>query len=334
MAYDPRADRTILYGGITTILSPGVGQTWEYDAHASLWSLRNPPASPPGQYDASMVYDARADRIILFGGDGYGGAWFDQTWAYDYVNDTWANLNPATAPAGRNTFGMVYDSRADRVILFGGYTGASGTLEFGDTWAYDFWTNRWTNLSPASSPSARSLLAMAYDSASDVTIMYGGVGMFGDMTDTWAFTYGTDNWTQLRPRVVPFAVRGSAMAYDARADRAVLAGGMCLGSNGTMGTWTFDFGVDEWTRLELPVLPPCLGQAGIAYDSNSNTTILFGGFAVGSVGLSNETWGFRLTPPSPGSGLDVALVITIAVVGGAAWVGAIWFVARDRPRKQ
>ncbi len=328
MAYDARYNRTILYGGITEILTPGVGQTWEYDAQANLWTLRNPPTAPPGQYDASMVYDSHADRIILFGGDSYGGAWLDQTWAYDYANDTWTNLNPPTAPPGRNTFGMVYDSRADRIIIFGGYASTSGTQDFGDTWAYDYWNNTWTDTSPSSGPSPRSLLTMAYDASADVTIMYGGIGLYGDLTDTWAFNYGTDTWRQLTPSGTPFATRASAMVYDARADRSVLAGGLCLGANGTMGTWTLDYSRDNWTLLRLPVLPPCLMQAGAAYDSGSDLFLLFGGSAIGAAGLYNGTWAFRLGGPAPVNAAELAFLVLAAVAAGAAWVAGVWFIGR------
>lgn len=47
----------------------------------------------------------------------------------------------------------VYDSESDRAIIFGG---SIKNLEVGynDTWSYDYNTNTWTNMSPATNPPA------------------------------------------------------------------------------------------------------------------------------------------------------------------------------------
>ncbi len=34
-----------------------------------------------------MAYDSRNDRVILFGGDGSGGALLSDTWAYSYATN-------------------------------------------------------------------------------------------------------------------------------------------------------------------------------------------------------------------------------------------------------
>ena len=49
---------------------------------------------------------------------------------------------------------MVYDSRADRVLLFGGAE-LSANAGLNDLWAYDYETNTWTERHPAVSPPPR-----------------------------------------------------------------------------------------------------------------------------------------------------------------------------------
>lgn len=334
MAYDARTNRTILYGGITWNLTGMQGETWAYDGAMNQWTLRSPPTAPPGQFAASMVYDERANRIILFGGGGYGSGWMAETWAYDSANDTWTNLKPSSEPPGRNTFGMVYESRADRILIFGGYAGGAAEPFLNDTWAYDYGTNTWSDITPATSPSGRTGLTLAYDAASDVTILYGGDGWYGDTTDTWAFDLPSDTWRQLHPAGTPFAVRNSAMVYDDRADRAILVGGRCLGSNGTMGTWTYDYARDNWTLVRLGLLPPCLVQAAAAYDSGSDTVWMFGGSAVGVEGIYNGTWAFRLSNPGPADLGALVLVAVGSCAAGAGWIAVVWFARRDSLRSR
>jgi hypothetical protein len=48
-------------------------------------------------------------------------------------------------------------------------------------------TASWVQLSPASSPPARSYVAMTYDPASGKIIMFGGFDGTGYLNDTWTF---------------------------------------------------------------------------------------------------------------------------------------------------
>src|SRR5881628_634605 len=64
----------------------------------------------------------------------------NDTWSYSYVSNTWTHLHPAKSPDRRLGSAMVYDSAADRVILFGGC--ANGTdftcIPMNDTWIYHY----------------------------------------------------------------------------------------------------------------------------------------------------------------------------------------------------
>jgi hypothetical protein len=73
---------------------------------------------------------------------------------------------------------MVYDSGLHAIVMFGG-NDSNGNL-FGDTWEWD--GSNWTQLHPATSPSARTIFAMAHDSDRAVTVLFNGVG---GSTDTW-----------------------------------------------------------------------------------------------------------------------------------------------------
>src|SRR5262249_46849491 len=70
----------------------------------------------------------------------------------------------------------------------------------------------WVQLSPASSPPARSYLAMTYDAASGKIIMFGGDNGTTYLNDTWTFDGFT--WTQVAVSHSPPARAAAQMAYD------------------------------------------------------------------------------------------------------------------------
>ena len=98
-------------------------------------------------------------------------------------------------PGPRAASAMSYDLTRSRVVLFGGDSHAdleNGT-PLGDTWEWDgfFWTQM-DDVGPA----PRSSSSMVYDSARNVSILFGGRGGIGLLLgDTWQWD-GTD-WTQL-----------------------------------------------------------------------------------------------------------------------------------------
>ena len=79
---------------------------------------------------------------------------------------------------------MAYDPGTGQLVLFGGNDG-SGTVA--DTWIWN--GSDWTELSPATSPPARSDASMAYDPGTGQLVLFGGNdGVGGFDGSTWAFS--------------------------------------------------------------------------------------------------------------------------------------------------
>jgi len=266
------------------------------------WINVTTPVNPGILFRASMSYDSESDRIILFGGIApikYRGASGD-TWAYDFDANTWTNMSPSLSPAPRELPTMTYDSQSDRIILFGGYDEWSGKT-YNETWAYDFNTNTWTNMSPLNSPPARYHPGIAYDSRSDRVIMFSGDDEGGSSIyyDTWAYDYNNNTWTNMTPAFSPVSRADPKMAYDPTADRIVMFGGG-IGSiggssnNSWNDTWTYDYESNTWTEM-CPIAPPVprIGTSMI-YDSSIGKMILFGGFTTRPDRLLNDTWSYDL----------------------------------------
>jgi N-acetylneuraminic acid mutarotase len=192
MVYDSRSDRMILFGGLDLGDFSINKETWAFDVDSNTWERMHPKKSPSPRNYYQMAYDERSDRVILFGGGPESGVLGD-TWAYDYESDTWTRMSPAISPPGRTYGWMVYDPRADRMVLYGGSEDQE-TAAFDDTWTYDYDTNRWTQLA-IEGPSARAWHAMSYDDRTQTIVLFGGGTSRDDyLAETWVFDPATQSW--------------------------------------------------------------------------------------------------------------------------------------------
>src|SRR6266566_2995557 len=193
--------------------------------------------------------------------------------------------NPCGCPSARDGHTMVYDSRADRFILFGGWGIGN------ETWSYDLASNSWSRMRGSNAPSARGGHAAVYDSRADRVILFGGQVDTATSRETWAYDVESDTWTNLTPQVGPSPRAGAGMAYDALADRIILFGGTAGYYGYARDTWVFDYSSDIWTNVTPTETSVPSGRAAhaMAYDSRADRTILFGGQAISGI---DETWAY------------------------------------------
>jgi N-acetylneuraminic acid mutarotase len=260
-----------------------------------------PELNPSARGYASMAYDSESDKMILFGGElpGYDLKINDETWAYDVASNTWIEMKPTSGPPPRCAVDIVYDSKSDRIILFGGASGATRKTAsvLNDTWAYDYNTNTWTEM--AKGPEDHLGYRMAYDSESDRSILFGGMDLsFKLYNDTWAYDFNTDTWTEMQPSTSPPVRNYHAMAYDIQADRVILFGGSAWDENMNTtfldDTWAYDFNTNTWQQLERGEGEYPSGRLynALAYNTVADRTILYGGVSAKDqpIETANETW--------------------------------------------
>jgi hypothetical protein len=203
LAYDSQSDRIILFSGESGHLN----DTWAYDYETNTWTEMSPDVSPSDRWGHAMAYDAESDRIILWGASEVGRTPMSDeekatVWAYDFESNTWTAIQSAGGPAYRGFHTMVYHPGTDRIVLFGGH--ALGDVNFSDeTWAYDYNTNTWTQLAPATHPSGRRLHSMVYDKGADKMVLFGGIAgswLKEEINDElWIFDPVLDEWSQVTP---------------------------------------------------------------------------------------------------------------------------------------
>jgi hypothetical protein len=292
IAYDAAHAQTVLFGG----LSGGEGalrlnDTWIWDG--ANWIQKFPALSPPGRFDHAMAFDAVHQEVVLFGG--HVGAIptvpTDDTWVWN--GSTWTQRFPTTRPPPRSGHAMVYDAARHETVLFGGYDGTVG-LMYDDTWVWD--GTNWTQRFPLNRPQARQFVGMAFDSARNEVVLFGGGG--NDVpNDTWIWT--GSNWVEKFPSASPPARLAPAMAAGAGGEIVLFGGwaqdntpyGMYLGD-----TWTWD-GTNWTQRLPATSPAPCTFAAA-TYDAARNRVVLFGGAKnAPTFAVLNDTWEWR---PSTG----------------------------------
>lgn len=231
---------------------------------------------------------------------------------------------------------MVYDVAHHQTLLFGGQV--NGTLQ-SDTWVYNGVT--WTQLHPATSPSARSYAQVAYDPNHQNVVLFGGCSdaacAADAFNDTWIWDGTT--WTlQTGLGEVPTGRYGAGFTFSGTASNpgVLMFGGENAG----------DIGEDPWIWngtgwQSIGTLGPVARvNTSMSWDPIHKVVVLFGG----SNGINDlsDTWlwsGTAWTPPnvltspparsSQGQVYDPARQVTVLFGGSGRndtwlWNGTGW----------
>ncbi|MGA3073250.1 MAG: kelch repeat-containing protein [Bryobacteraceae bacterium] len=129
LVYDPANGTVVLFGGVTTALTP-LNDTWTWNG--SNWRQHFPASSPAPRNGPALAYDPALGAVVLFGG-AVGTCCFDNlndTWTWN--GRSWTEIYPANPlPPARNAPAMDYDSLRKVILVFGG---ARSGPELDDTW--------------------------------------------------------------------------------------------------------------------------------------------------------------------------------------------------------
>ena len=161
-----------------------------------------------------MVYDAKSNLTVLFGGSDK-----NDTWTWD--GQDWTKVNTPVAPLGRSYHAMAFDKDRGVVVLFGGEGTVNGKLtKLNDVWEYD---GTWKPIFVGSPiPDHRSGHVMAYHEARKVTIVCGGEGASGYLTDTWVWDGAKWLAISIPEQNRPQRVFKDGVAYDSKRGKIVL----------------------------------------------------------------------------------------------------------------
>jgi hypothetical protein len=241
IAEDRAKRRLYLFGGEDGVTF--YNDTWRFDFKSMTWRLQDDGASiaPTARYGLGGSLDDN-DKFVISHGFTFEGR-FDDTWTFDTREKIWTDTSPAaeTRPLKRCLHELAHDPESGQIILFGGCSSGYGPCPQGDLWSYDPQDGVWTEITPASGPSARSNPAMVWDEAGGRALLFGGQSDAGQVADLWEgrFADGGFTWTEL------FAV--DAPSPRSSHDAVILNGVLYVfgGTSTTNGTFN-----DLW-RLSL-----------------------------------------------------------------------------------
>ncbi|MFO7900543.1 MAG: hypothetical protein R6V58_15965 [Planctomycetota bacterium] len=203
--------------------------TWRYDCAEAKWvQIDESKTKPPGGLEDAMAYDA-AHKVIVRICRGRA------TWLLDVETDRWRDAKAKDNPGSGMGAAMCYDSKRERVMVFGGggKHGAAWNTPHPECYAYSVPRNAWIRLADAPVP-VRSMGA-AYDAKRDVVLVHTGRGRY-----PYFFGFydpAKDEWRRLdlpadAKRPVP---RWHTLAYDVAHDVYVRASA----SSGRPEWWLF-----------------------------------------------------------------------------------------------
>jgi hypothetical protein len=202
--------------------------------------------APPSRNAHALLRDSRRDRVLVVGGDWYGGT---AVWAHALDGTQgWTTIEDGgSLPPDVTWMSAVYDSTADRIVACVG-RGAP----FGPAMPLEVWTlplsgyPLWSPLAAAGVPPSRTHASLAIDEPGARMFLYEGIGEHDDTLRVWTLSLGADPvWSRLDAEDAPartgYGQRRGA-DYDRARNRLVVAHGLEL--------WAIDLtGAPRWSLL-------------------------------------------------------------------------------------
>jgi len=167
VAFNSSRNRLVLFGGQAgqTVFS----DTWEFDGEN--WTQQE-DTGPSPRFGHAMAYDG-AGRVVLFGGSAATQPPSGDTWAWS--GQEWVQIGEFGPSAC--LYAAMASTAGGNLALYGGKGSVDLiTAPSADTWAFD--GKRWTQRQDIG-PGPLQLAAMAFDSARNALVLFGGLGVDG-----------------------------------------------------------------------------------------------------------------------------------------------------------
>ncbi|MFN8489234.1 MAG: kelch repeat-containing protein [Caldilineaceae bacterium] len=257
LAYADKADRMLYLATLDGMTFGPLNETWTYDYNSNTWAKLTPAQSPtPGMVGARMVYDSESDRMILFGGyDIPKNGYFNETWVFDFAANTWTQMKPQIAPPGTNFHSMIYDSQADRVLMW-------GSVSDDRLWSYDYNSDTWAEVTDRGTPPLTDYTRMVYVPELRQSILFGGVDVPKEAPQgsTWIYDHMSKQWQKLTLANAPAPRGWHSMIYEPVSKQILLFGGGLDRNRAYGDLWRFDPIAQTWTDI-TPVSAPRIAVA-------------------------------------------------------------------------
>ena len=186
-----------------------------------------------------------------------------KVWGWDGAK--WLVVS-ADAPSARTLGGAVYDSRRDRVVMYGGFqVHGNDVVWFPETWEWD--GKLWKKIE-AAPPTVTDRFAMAFDEERGMTVLFGGQAQDQiGKGDTW--TWDGRKWDKASSEG-PGVEEHQAMTYDSKRKTVEMFGG----AHQPEDFWEWDG--RTWSKV-AGAQPRARSHGSLVYHEKSDQLILYGG---------------------------------------------------------
>lgn len=314
--YDSANNVMTIYGGDGNGVP--LGDVWTLsNANGSggtpVWTQLTPTGTAPmARTGVSAIYDNVHDRMTVFGGF-YKTVTLTDSWVLSFPNGiggtpAWTKLTPTGTAPSVGYYSAVYDTSVNAMYIFAGSSSANKLA--GDDHAFilsnanGIGTSAWTRGGPAT----RYAQSTFYDSVSNAMFVFGGQHALTNtnFSDYWELknVIGSNNlqWVSVTVGTVKGGTRpasrgGHVAAYDSVSNHMMVFGGeegfpkpcandywVLTGANNVVGakpTWI--------SETISGTLPTARAHHSGAYDSTTNSLIVFGGYDCTST-YFNDVW--------------------------------------------
>lgn len=243
----------IVWGGTNGSTALATGGIYDLATHT--WTATSLADSPSPRIDATAIWDATSNRMLIWGGSA-GGVALGTGASFDPAKNAWTALPSMDAPSPRSEHTAVWTG--SKMIIWGGTAGPSSHLDDGGV--FDPVMGLWTPIPGGTGPSARGQHTAVWNDKPNQThtmIIFGGFGYDPlPMTeDNYLATGGIfdpaaqPGWGSTNPGPPARARHASAWAGD----KMIVYGGFD-GSTPRNDCWTFEGGT--WADVTDPTHEP------------------------------------------------------------------------------
>lgn len=225
--FDAPRNRMLVFGGMDD--SGPFDDLWSLSLVDSVWTrLVLPGTSPTARNGHTAVYDARRERMLVYGGRDTSGALGD-VWQLGLADPMqWTLVQPqGEAPPSRFHHAAVYDAVHDRMLVHGGVSSAAAESFL---WALELDPDPvWRPVAVRGyMPRVRAGHSLTLEAGSSRMWLVGGLGSLAPGDTVWTFDLAIADtaicsWTA--PSGRPRARHFQSVVHDSAASRLVVMGG-------------------------------------------------------------------------------------------------------------
>jgi hypothetical protein len=262
VAYAESLDQLVVFGGFGASGPLNDSYVLRLDVQPVAWDLLVPAGSAPSPRSTLAAPPVLVDDVLhVYGGDGSSGAFFNTSYALRIDPLQWEAVpDSGNVPAKRMAQQAVHDRTHDRMVVFGGWTGAPNSA-MGDSWQLSYGpigapALTWSPLiTTPQFTEGRYGSGHLYDPDSTRMLMfYGGTNAESYDTEIVQLDLNTLAWSEFTTvNPGPAGRTGCAVAYDSLRHRVILFGGLIdrpgQGNDSVNDTWILDMHTRTWTQV-------------------------------------------------------------------------------------